>query len=303
MGGIDTNIAATTLAIALIAFFIALGQLLQQYFATADGHRRCQRSVMGGWAKMTRLRWRWREFRFETLYTTPEIILRSPSMFGVFGVFRALGKFIVLDGSQKSREASLLETPLPRTNRYESVCWLLLLNALHDSAKNISSLLGFHGYLESGLNPAVRFQESSWDFQVPDVVRPLAKTTVATIAIIARHLGMRWKEFDPVHGIMRAESNGQIITATSIRSLGTVIQYTDTGSRAKNIFSEQYIPVEAANSLGFGQISYPPKCCYETQDYLLPIGTRQEVLATIRSLEPSGHCADKLQSPTVATAL
>ncbi|KAG9241993.1 hypothetical protein BJ878DRAFT_195333 [Calycina marina] len=37
------------------------GQLLQQCFATADGYRRCQRSVMGEWSSKTRLRWRWRE--------------------------------------------------------------------------------------------------------------------------------------------------------------------------------------------------------------------------------------------------
>jgi hypothetical protein len=57
MGGIDTNIAAAALAISLVAFVTALGQLFQQYLATADGYRRCQSSVMGGWAKRTRLRW------------------------------------------------------------------------------------------------------------------------------------------------------------------------------------------------------------------------------------------------------
>jgi hypothetical protein len=31
--------------------------------------------VMGEYAQKTRLHWRWREFRFETLYTTPEIFL------------------------------------------------------------------------------------------------------------------------------------------------------------------------------------------------------------------------------------
>lgn len=43
---------------------------------------------------------------------------------------------------------------------------------------------------------------------------------------------MRWKEFDPVHGIMRAEGNRQISTATTIRSLGIVIQYIDAQSNA-----------------------------------------------------------------------
>jgi hypothetical protein len=66
-------VAVTALVVALVALITTIGQLLQQYFATADGYRRCQRSVMGDWAQRTRLRWRWSQFRFETLYTTPEI--------------------------------------------------------------------------------------------------------------------------------------------------------------------------------------------------------------------------------------
>lgn len=75
MAGADTNLAAAALAIALVALVTILAQLLQQYFATADGYRRCQNSVMGEYARKTRLHWRWREFRFETLYTTPELFL------------------------------------------------------------------------------------------------------------------------------------------------------------------------------------------------------------------------------------
>jgi len=55
MAGVDTNLAATALAIALVALVVALGQLFQQYLGTADGYRRCQISVMGGYAKRTQL--------------------------------------------------------------------------------------------------------------------------------------------------------------------------------------------------------------------------------------------------------
>ena len=77
MSGTDTNLAGAALAIALVALITAVGQLLQQYLATADGYRRCHKSVMGEYAQKTRLHWRWREFRLETLYTTPEIFLLS----------------------------------------------------------------------------------------------------------------------------------------------------------------------------------------------------------------------------------
>lgn len=75
MGGVEANLAAAALAIALVALFTAFGQVSQQYLATADGYRRCQKSVMGEYARHTRLRWRWREFRFETLYTVPKIFM------------------------------------------------------------------------------------------------------------------------------------------------------------------------------------------------------------------------------------
>jgi hypothetical protein len=101
MGEVDTNLSASALSIALVALVIALGQLLQQYFATADGYRRCQKSVMGEYARMTRLRWRWREFRFETLYTTPEIFLvgdGAPSRV----------EQVVLAGNAQARQKSLV---------------------------------------------------------------------------------------------------------------------------------------------------------------------------------------------------
>lgn len=70
--GLDP-VALTALIISLVALVATTGQLLQQYFATADGYRRCQPSVMGPWGNLTRLRWRWREFRFETIYYVPRL--------------------------------------------------------------------------------------------------------------------------------------------------------------------------------------------------------------------------------------
>jgi len=66
-------VAVTALIISLVALLATFGQVLQQYLATADGYRRCQPSVMGQWGKKTKLRWRWREFRFETVYYVPSL--------------------------------------------------------------------------------------------------------------------------------------------------------------------------------------------------------------------------------------
>ena len=241
---------------------------------------------MGGWAKNTRLRWRCREFRFETLYTTPQIFLVSH-------MAKSENEIIILDGSKKSIDSSLVS--FVPNNSHERVCWLPLLKSIHDLTFLLKDSCARSASCQIA---AIRYQESSWDFQLPDVVRPLAKASVETTAIIARRLGMRWKEFDPVHGILRAEGNGQLITATNIRSLGTVIQYFETGPRFNIVhaLSKAYIPIREADSLGFGRIRYSLNFTYNPDGRTLTIGTRQQVLATLRILEPSGHCAAILQT-------
>jgi hypothetical protein len=344
--GADTSLAGAALAIALVALVTALGQLLQQYFATADGYRRCQKSVMGGYARQTRLRWRWREFRFETLYTIPEIFLTGDA------APRRLGQ-ILLTGSEKSRGASLipmgsvnmgnerletleyetkhgdnLEADGTRTLRIkvskgvrsngsdhgEMVCWVPLLHWIHEST---SAALKAHNLIEEGVEfappkvriPAVVVRERSWDFQPPDVVRPLARTTLSDIAVIARRMGMKWKDFRPSDGILRAEGHSHTITSTVVRSLGIVLQYSYTGQGERlkkaeehlrrvvtgSLMSEQeeiYIPCAKADRLGCGVI--------RTESMLgLPdfsVSTQSEIVTALSYLDRSGESSAKLSA-------
>jgi hypothetical protein len=73
----SSRVSLLALIVALLALVIALGQLVQQIFGTADGYRRCQKSVIGPWAKYTKLQWRWSQFRFETKFATPDIRLKD----------------------------------------------------------------------------------------------------------------------------------------------------------------------------------------------------------------------------------
>jgi hypothetical protein len=59
MGHNEDKITTAALVIAISAFVVACGQLLQELFATADGLRRCQNSVIGGWSKLVQLQFRW----------------------------------------------------------------------------------------------------------------------------------------------------------------------------------------------------------------------------------------------------
>ncbi|KAH6064784.1 hypothetical protein HBI66_167050 [Parastagonospora nodorum] len=55
----EGTVARAALVIALSAFVITCGQLLQQLFATSDGLRRFDESVIGRWSQLVRLRFRW----------------------------------------------------------------------------------------------------------------------------------------------------------------------------------------------------------------------------------------------------
>jgi hypothetical protein len=235
------SLSVVALVVALVALVTTIGQVLQQYFATADGYRRCQSSVIGPWAKRTRLRWRWSEFRFETLFTTPHIQLYRHSWHSpgtpeppfkgrhwIVGSFDADTKIdSLISGSDD--EGS------------DHVTWLRFLRATQWAHKKMISRLKAGTYAQDDKTkaeaseresqyltiPLIMFEERSWDFMPPDVVKPYARTSVGDIAIIARRLGMEWERFEPAEGILRAQGNGYMLTSTSVRSVGTMIQISE----------------------------------------------------------------------------
>jgi hypothetical protein len=55
----EVSVATAALVIAVVALIIAFGQFVQQLFSTADGYRRCRSSVIGDWAQLVKLRFKW----------------------------------------------------------------------------------------------------------------------------------------------------------------------------------------------------------------------------------------------------
>lgn len=204
---VDTNIAIAAIAVALCAFIVSLRQLLGQYSATAEGYRRCQPSVMGPWAQWTRLRWRWGQFRFETLFTTPQIFLAAFHIDQNQQRVAAIStddRIEFISGSPESRIRTMSVSPGEEERSSELACWLPLLGSLHRNEWELQRYRCYDQQLLFGdpkphrqlVGPAVRFHEMSWDFMPPEIVRPFAVTTVSDIAIIARRLGMSWEVFD-----------------------------------------------------------------------------------------------------------
>lgn len=328
----DTTVSVVALAVALVALITTISQVLGQFLATADGYRRCQSSVMGGWARLTRRKFRWSEMRFETLYTTPQFglfpYMPGQSVSKETDAYGTKEMHYQLDGSAWSREATYCETTrgphLPGGT--ENVSWLRFIEALHTNSRESLKLFGVsfddvaskkelrnranllaqekilddithHAFGSQGyLIPDLKLQKRSWDFVPPEVVRPLASVTVCDLAVMARRLGMIWKQFEPLDGNLRAEGNGHTVTSTSVRSMGTVLQigvkdFLPSADPAEEL-NELYIPSEAADKMGFGIV--PGEASLGVPDYKL--GTEAEVLATLRNVvDPSRAAAERVK--------
>jgi len=317
MAFLESNVAVVALVVALCALIVSLGQLLGQYFATADGYRRCQPSVMGPWAKRTRLRWRWREFRLETMFTTPRILLtplpndRSSIPFNNGDNQRNVVKESTSEndmehvtGSPESLYRTMAVTLDGEYRSNELACWVHFLGSLHRNEWELKKYIPDLNRQGQLVGPAVRFHEMSWDFMPPEIVRPFAVTTVCDIAIMAHRLGMVWEVFDPETGIMRAEGNGHGLSSTFARGIGPILQYVHTKgagttfertapyfANVKLSNTELYIPTREADMMGFGIL---PGC-----DRLkLPsfkIGTHSDVINTMNSLDSTHKASLKLQ--------
>jgi hypothetical protein len=277
-------VAAAALVVALVALLTTVCQVLQQYFGTADGFRRCQDSVVGPWAKRTRLKFRWSEFRFETLFTVPHIMLQR-----TVWVSSEMPECPYTDGGwilgqpehQTGADAVNLLISGRAVDSPELVTWLRFLRSIQWTHKRMLSKLSRvtqAGSEKTDLKlaehenrnltiPLVKFEERSWDFMPPDVVKPYARINIGDLGILARRLGMEWDRFEPSDGILRAQGNGYNLTSVLVRSVGTMPEINEVlGSGAQNaplpwltpLIPEHVerkmllIPCAAADKMAFG---------------------------------------------------
>ena len=255
------NTALAAIIIAIIAFFVTTAQLLQQIFGTAVGYRHCQASVIGEWATLTRRKWRWGEFKFETRFTTPNIRLVSGTDYAPSATLT------IITGDAESRRKTYVR-PInnPDSDRNEDrVGWLELLDHLHLLQRDYGSG-GLHLNPVYGRPlwqmswPAITLRERSWDFIPPNIVRPVATSTVGDIIVLAHRLGMAWTDLRPADGIMRAEGRGRSIISTTVRGFGMLLlfKYDRVGKVPHSYLNsedpEDIIPSAPADKLGFGII-------------------------------------------------
>jgi hypothetical protein len=83
-GDAEVNVAIVALIVSAIALIIAFSQFIVQLAGTADGYRRCAESVIDVWHVKRRRVFKWSEFRFETQYITPQVVLLTPAEFQAY---------------------------------------------------------------------------------------------------------------------------------------------------------------------------------------------------------------------------
>lgn len=313
--GLDTlnqNILGlTALLVSLVALVSTILQVLQQYFSSADGYRRCAESVMGLWAEGTHRKLRPNEFRVEVVFETPVIFLARPD--NERGPISGR-EIYYMDGSEKScKETRVLQpdaqekadeqaTARVRTADDERASWVSLLSTLQrEEAESRAwdasmlrkapppspggSLIKAPEYL---LAVGIQSKTRSWDFMPSSITRPYATSAICHLIEMMAMLGMYWKVFDQTVWNMRAEGNGFILTSTTVHGLGVMVVFATTG---KSTFKEnRVIPTEKIKHLAFGTV---PNIFDDTsyltsekdaQSLELVFGTKEEVETTLESL-------------------
>lgn len=156
---------------------------------------------------------------------------------------RAQAKAVAITGSDDSRRRTYSR---PRFSRDEDdegedvVSWSSLLAALHDyqqlqlpskSSGNEASVATDPRGLPTPESQCtvvcIRPKSRSWDLMPPDVVRPMASTTLGTLISMAHRMGMVWMDLAPRDGKLRAEGPYQSLSATLMRGMGIVVEYNE----------------------------------------------------------------------------
>ncbi|KAF4633579.1 hypothetical protein G7Y89_g4534 [Cudoniella acicularis] len=274
----------TALIVSLVALLTTVLQVLQQYFSSAEGYRRCAESVMGLWAKGTHRKLVSREFRVEVVFETPVIFVAPPS--NTKGPIPDR-KIHYIDGTDASYKNTKVlkpqaqkkhdETAISRVHTAddERASWVTLLSMLQraeydsrDWDKTVRTATPPRTPIKIAEDPeyeiAVGLQGKirSWDFIPASITKPYATSAICHLVEITAMLGLYWKVFDQTVWNLRAEGNGLILTSTTVHGLGVMVVFAVTG---KSKFTEnRVIPCEAVKELAFGTVPN----IFDEQEYL-----------------------------------
>lgn len=300
----------TALVISLVALLTTMMQVLQQYFSSAEGYRRCAPSVMGLWAQGTHRKLRLQEFRIEVVFETPVIFVARPSnkrgpipgreIHYIDGTVASYVNTRVLQAEAQEQEVKEA-TARVHTADDEKASWVTFLSALQlqeQQSREWDAKMRTRRPLRDGgtqaqdpeyvLTVGLQSKTRSWDFLPSSITKPYATSAICHLVEMMAMLGLYWKVFDQSIWNLRAEGNGFILTSTTVHGLGVMVVFATTGKA--NFRANRLIPCEAVKELAFGTVpnifddgSYLERE-KETQSHELVFGAPEDVETTLESL-------------------
>lgn len=290
----EVIVAAVALIVSAVALIATFMQVLQQYYASAQGYSQCTEQVMGDWAKTKSRRFSWEELRFEVQYDAPVIFVSPPT--NDRGPIPE-AKIYFLDGTQQSLKDTWTTSDLDPRKEYqkksekerihtadnELASWFVLLYAVQRmEAKSWewqqeqyraigppSSTAAQYGLpseppdLKAAhtMTVALQRKRKTWDTMPTNLSKPYATTTVCHLIEMVAALGIYWKEFDRKYDRYRAEGNGFAVRGERVSDLGLMFSIQVYGQC--NFGRNRVIPVDEVKEYCFG---YVPTIFRETLD-------------------------------------
>jgi hypothetical protein len=83
----------------------------------------------------------------------------------------------------------------------------------------------------------------------PDIVRPVASTTIGCLISMTHRLGMAWLEFKLDEGKLRSAGNRRSFSTSLVRGMGLVVEYSRIGFRQEDPDEILWIPSVAADKV------------------------------------------------------
>lgn len=296
------------LIVSVIALLTTCLQVLQQYFSSAEGYRRCAESVMGPWNKGTHRKLNMKEFRVEVVFETPVIFIAPPTnprgpimnkkIYYMDGTAKSYKETMVLEPDEQ-KKTDMVAVQRIHTADDERASWVTLLSNLQKKERDSREWdketrlvkLSSHRVQPPTYELAVGLQVKtrSWDFVPASITRPYATSAICHLVEMMALMGMYWKVFDQILWNLRAEGNGFILTSTTVHGLGVMVVFAVTGK--SEFLENRVIPSEHIKELCFGTVpnifeenSYLEKNDPDSQSLSLKFGCQDDVELTLESL-------------------
>ncbi|KAL7809513.1 hypothetical protein V8C26DRAFT_265312 [Trichoderma gracile] len=300
----DFIVAAVALVVSVVALLATFMQVLQQYYASAQGYSQCNEKVMGDWALTKTRRFRFDELRFEVEFDVPVIFVSSPK--NQNGPV-ADAPIYYLDGTLQSQQDTHSTATLDERKEYkekspkekihtsdnEKAAWYVLLFAaqrmesesrewqkeefkafgppdLHGIPAEPPTLADHHT-----LAVAVQRKRKSWDTMPINVTKPYATTTMCHLIEMMAAIGVYWKEFDRKRDRYWGEGNGFMILGERISDPGLMFSFQVNGQCSFK--RNRVIPVDEIKELCFGHVPTIYREKEDTRRLTAPVEEQQNL--------------------------